>query len=271
MKKAHLGSMFMALMAALVFSVATGVGPVAAQSAEQDRKALEALYNATGGSDWSNNTNWLSDEPLEEWRGVSINSDGRVTALLLSENNLTGTIPPELGNLDALTRLDLYSNGLAGSIPAELGNLANLEALNLSGNDLSGPIPAELGKLSNLEELHLSNNGLSGEIPQALASLTKLRDIFLSGNELAGCVPQALEDMREVGYNDLGSLDLGVCGEAEEPPAAEADDTPTPAPEPSSGPCGAPSGAPGPLDIGWLALGLILPGLALSGRRSKRD
>ena len=268
MKKAHLGSMFMALAAALVFSVTTGVGTAAVQSVEEDRKALEALYNATGGASWSNSANWLSDEPLGEWRGVSTNADGRVTALLLSENNLTGAIPPALAALDALTRLDLYSNNLSGSIPADLGNLTNLEALNLSGNDLSGPIPLELGELTNLRELHLSNNGLSGEIPQALGGLTKLKDVFLSGNDLTGCIPQALEDMREVGYNDLGSLDLGVCGGTEEVSVPGAAGAPSLDPEPSSGACGAPSGESG-LDLGWLALGLTLPGLALY-RRNRR-
>ena len=258
----------MALAAVMILAVVSGTPGASAQTAAEDRKALEALYNATGGASWTNNTNWLSDQPIGEWHGLSTNADGRVIALLLSENNLTGAIPPELGNLDALTRLDLYSNSLSGSIPAELGNLTNLEALNLSGNDLSGPIPAELGNLSNLRELHLSNNGLSGEIPPALAGLSELQDIFLAGNELTGCIPQALEDMREVGYNDLGRLDLEVCGEAEEVPAAA--DTVTPDPEPSSGLCGAPSGEARPLDLGWLVLGLTLPGLAFFRRNRHR-
>ena len=271
MKKVHLGPMLTAFSAALVLAVMAGVETAAAQTDDQDRKALEALYDATSGANWTNNTNWLSDEPVGEWHGVSTNADGRVTALLLPENNLTGTILTELGSLDALTRLDLYSNSLTGSIPVELGSLANLEALNLSGNNLSGAIPPDLGKLTNLKELHLSNNNLSGEIPSDLGGLAKLRDIFLSGNNLTGCIPQALDDMREVGYNDLGRLDLQVCGEAEPAPA----DTPVPAsptPEPTSGAsggCGAPSGASAPLDLGWLALGLTLPGLALY-RRSKR-
>ena len=265
MRKTHLGSMFVVLTAALAIAITTGVGTAAAQSADRDREALEALYNATAGVSWTDNTNWLSDEPMGEWHGVSTSTDGRVTALLLSENSLTGTIPPELGGLDSLARLDVYSNSLTGQIPTELGNLTSLEALNLSGNDLSGPIPSELGKLTKLKELHLANNGLSGEIPPDLANLTNLRDIYLSGNDLTGCIPQGLDDMRVVGYNDLGSLDLETCGESE--PAPVAVDTPTPEPEPASGSCGGPSGDSGTLDLGWLALGLTLPGLALSRRR----
>ena len=63
-----------------------------------DRQALAALYNATGGANWANNDNWLSDEPLSAWRGVSV-SNGRVTWLSLSDNQLTEAIPENFTNL----------------------------------------------------------------------------------------------------------------------------------------------------------------------------
>ena len=34
------------------------------------RGVLVAIYNATGGANWTNNTNWLSDRPIGEWYGV---------------------------------------------------------------------------------------------------------------------------------------------------------------------------------------------------------
>ena len=34
-----------------------------------EREALIALYNATDGDNWENNTNWCSDKPLNEWYG----------------------------------------------------------------------------------------------------------------------------------------------------------------------------------------------------------
>ncbi|NJP07719.1 MAG: hypothetical protein HC837_19925 [Chloroflexaceae bacterium] len=64
--------------------------------------------------------------------------------LLLSSNNLSGSIPPELGNLTNLRELDLSYSDLSGSIPPELGNLTNLWMLDLSHNYLSGDIPREL-------------------------------------------------------------------------------------------------------------------------------
>ena len=68
-------------------------------SAETDREALVALYNATGGPNWSGNYNWLSDVPISEWEGVTTDGNGRVTELDLYGNQLSGEIPPELGNL----------------------------------------------------------------------------------------------------------------------------------------------------------------------------
>ena len=92
-----------------------------------DRAALAALYNATNGSSWQDDTNWLSNRPLGEWHGVSTDADGRVADLRLDGNQLSGPIPAELGNLDNLEYLYLRNNQLSGSIPPELGNLANLE------------------------------------------------------------------------------------------------------------------------------------------------
>ena len=128
---------------------ATTAPPAASGSAETDREALVALYNATDGENWDESENWLSDAPLGEWLDVTTD-DGRVTELRLNNNGLSGEIPPELGSLSNLQILSLRANGLAGEIPAELGSLSNLELLALSGNELSGEIPPELSNLSNL-------------------------------------------------------------------------------------------------------------------------
>ena len=161
---------------------ATTAPPAASGSAETDREALVALYNATDGENWPLNEKWLSDAPLGEWYGVTTLDDGRVTGLNLGTNGLSGEIPPELGSLSNLTYLYLDTNDLSGEIPAELGSLSNLRTLGLSYNDLSGEIPAELGSLSNLLLLELDNNDLSG------------------------CVPSSWEDQLDLVESDLGGL-----------------------------------------------------------------
>ena len=154
-----------------------------------DRVALMALYEATGGADWLKSDNWGSGAPIGEWHGVFVDDRERVTLLILSDNNLRGEIPPELGDLSELTNLYLSDNQLSGAIPPELGNLTNLEALFLSGNQLSGPIPPELGNLTNLGALHLQNNQLSGTVPPELGNLPDVFWVFLWGNQVIGCSP----------------------------------------------------------------------------------
>lgn len=82
-------------------------------------EALVALYHATGGPNWHDNENWLSDEPLLRWYGVGTDAS-RVSALDLSDNGLTGELPPELGNLNNLGALRLAGNQLTGCIPHSL-------------------------------------------------------------------------------------------------------------------------------------------------------
>ncbi len=164
-------------------------------STATDREALVALYNATDGPNWDDNENWTSDAPLGEWDGVSISDDGRVTGLFLNGNQLSGEIPPELGNLANLKRLDLYLNDLTGEIPPELGNLANLIELDLYYNQLNGEIPPELGNLANLTSLRLSENQLSGEMPPELGNLANLEELLLNDSQLSGEIPPELGNL----------------------------------------------------------------------------
>ena len=178
-----------------------GVGPVS--PVEKDRSALTALYNASDGDNWTNNTNWLSDELLDDWHGVTTGTEGRVVRLALSSNNLVGTLPAELGNLSELTKLELDTNDLTGAIPTELANLSNLTVLELTFNDLTGAIPTELANLSNLRTLNLYGNDLSGAIPTELDGLTNLTRLSLGGNELTGTVPTELGNL-----SNLTTLEL---------------------------------------------------------------
>ena len=165
------------------------------QTSASDRAALVALYNATEGPNWSNDTNWLGNTPLEEWHGVSTDGDGRVVELHLPGNGLSGTIPNELGNLANLQSLLIFSNKLSGEIPPEFGNLANLGALHLGYNQFSGEIPSELGNLAQLELLNLSSNQLSGEIPPELGNLANLQWLYLSNHQLSGEIPTELGNL----------------------------------------------------------------------------
>ncbi|XVF37075.1 hypothetical protein REPUB_Repub19eG0114300 [Reevesia pubescens] len=85
--------------------------------------------------------------------------------------------------------MDLSFNNLTGTLPSELGLLQGLYSLNLSHNNLSGKIPSSIGNTSLSESLDLSYNNLSGEIPTALTSLDSLTTLSLSYNNLSGKIP----------------------------------------------------------------------------------
>ena len=105
------------LPAFAAFLLLTSGNASAQDSVESDRAVLVVLYNATDGPNWTDNTHWLSNEPLSEWRGVRVNDDGRVTLLSLRSNRLTGEIPVELSQLSQLRSLYLDRNQLTGEIP----------------------------------------------------------------------------------------------------------------------------------------------------------
>ncbi|KAG6632767.1 hypothetical protein CIPAW_12G000700 [Carya illinoinensis] len=91
--------------------------------------------------------------------------------------------------LGYMSGLDFSCNNLTGDIPPTLGQISSLHALNLSYNQLTGKILTTFSKLALLESLDLSHNSLSGEIPSALIDLTFLEVFNVVNNNLSGKVP----------------------------------------------------------------------------------
>jgi len=180
-----------------------------------DSLALVALYNATGGPGWETKTNWLTG-PMSTWYGIDLDYNGFVYRIDLNYNNLSGNIPPEIGNLSNLQYLSLYLNQLTGGIPPEIGNLTNLERLYLFDNQLSDSIPAAIGNLTNLQQLELSGNPFSGSIPPEIGNLTNLERLYLAGNQLNGSIPAAIGNLTNLeelylNYNQLsGSIPAAI-------------------------------------------------------------
>jgi Leucine-rich repeat (LRR) protein len=220
--------------------------------------ALMTLYDSTNGPSWSKSYNWgNTSQSACRWYGVCCNAtaeefyhcpnpnwasgvftgscctpSGIVTNINLIENNLLGTIPSalsqlndlqslylgynqlrgtipsQLGQLSALTTLDLFSNQLRGSIPSELGQLSAMIRLDLFWNKLSGTIPPELGQLSALEELSLSYNQLSGTIPSELEQLSALESLSLAYNQLSGTIPSELGQLSALNFLGLSNNQL---------------------------------------------------------------
>ena len=113
-------------------------------SVATDTAALQALYDATNGADWTDDTNWGTAQALSTWHGVTTNGDGRVTRLELQENGLNGTLPTELENLTHLESLLLDRNyALMGPLPSGLRELSALATVDLTDTELCAPADAD--------------------------------------------------------------------------------------------------------------------------------
>ncbi len=177
-----------------------------------DSLALVAFYDSTNGDNWTNNDNWLSsDSALSTWYGVTV-SDGRVERIKLTNNNLVGPLPNELGKLDQLTAINFAGNKINGNLPDSLVNLSNLRFLGLQNNQLTGNIPDWIGQLHSLELLVLPQNQFTGEIPESLTNLKSLWNLALSSNRLSGSIPSSIGNIKSLSrlslsYNQLsGSI-----------------------------------------------------------------
>ncbi|TGG90815.1 MAG: hypothetical protein ERJ67_08755 [Aphanocapsa feldmannii 277cV] len=194
---------------------------------KSERDVLIEFYDATNGDNWENNTNWKSNKPLSEWYGITTDSSGRVTELKLRNNQLTGSIPAALGNLNNLTELDLASNKLRGSIPTALGNLSNLKKLDLSNSKSAkeiARIDKDIARTSKNIQLHNEIQRGIGELGSLLGiededntskqSLKEGKDyekmakyyeqLATNINILTGPIPTVLGNL-----NNLTELNLG--------------------------------------------------------------
>ena len=155
--------------------------------------------------------NWDTGTAMASWDGVTTaDTPARVTKVVLPSKSLTGTIPPELGELSNLTHLDLSNNSLTGDIPMALGRLDNLVEIRLSGNSLTGCIPYGLKDVTTNDLAALSllycppapdgfRGGESSEtsLPlswTAVANTTKYRVEYRVEHPITGIGPWTLDD-----------------------------------------------------------------------------
>ncbi|OMO62164.1 hypothetical protein CCACVL1_22986 [Corchorus capsularis] len=120
----------------------------------------------------------------------------------VAANQITGPIPPGVGDLASLVALDLSRNLLEDQIPISLGQMRDLTFLSLAGNNLTGSLPSSFQQLQALEILDMSLNSLAGEIPDGLLmSLTNLIVLRLNNNKLSGQIPSGLANASLIYFN----------------------------------------------------------------------
>ena len=206
-----------------------------------DRDVLVRFYNATDGLRWRNRTNWLSNQPMREWHGVTTGDEGRITELHLESNQLSGQIPTEVGQLASLQWLDLSDNQLSGQIPRSLIYLTNLNKFHFSDNAglcvpvneafqswLQGIADAEFGSCNPMADLNVlvrlydttdgtnwknSSNWLS-DLPMRKWHRVDTDDeghvtvLDLRRNRLSGSIPPELGGLSNIEELDLAENKL---------------------------------------------------------------
>ncbi|KAD1716237.1 hypothetical protein E3N88_42406 [Mikania micrantha] len=123
---------------------------------------------------------------------------GRGMLGLLNGNNLTGSLPVELGYLRNLNRFQIDENQISGPIPKSFSNLNNIRHIHFNNNSLTGQIPMELSNLSTLIHLLLDNNNLSGFLPSEFGNFPVLRILQLDNNHFDGEIPSSYGNLSKL-------------------------------------------------------------------------
>jgi len=174
-----------------------------AQVTEEEFQALKAFYNATGGDHWTDRTGWeninttaTKDDVTTSWKGILWIDEGHVTELNFYDNNLTGTLPSEIGGLKHLNSLALNYNDMSGPLPSTLKQLTMMKIFAMAGNNLNIPFPSEfIESWPDLLVLDLNRCGITGTVPDIFDKVPNLNDLEIFGNNLEGELPPSLNNL----------------------------------------------------------------------------
>ena len=155
---------------------------------------LLAMYSSFQGVENQRFDNWdftkdgneyASNPCTDQWWGLICNEYGDISEITMSNSELTGTIPPELGNLQSLSKLDFANNNLDGELPISIFSLSRLWSLNVSANMLNGNIGSSLGLSRTVYSMDLSSNRFTGPVDY-LAGAMALETLNLANNQFTG-------------------------------------------------------------------------------------
>ncbi len=178
-----------------------------------DYEALKVLHNALNGEIWSKKWNIATNAiNSTAWPGITFDQNGRVTAINLASNNLSGTLPEEGFVLPMLTSISLRDNNIRGNVAKFVAGCPALKTIDLSYchiRELTEALPETITSLN----LSYQDNGsdLSFLTMQTWQMGTKIDNVELTSlmqyNHSAGDFSaHPRMNIRTVSGSYLGSL-----------------------------------------------------------------
>lgn len=202
----------------------------------QDYYALYNIWTALQGEKWSyrgetytRGTNWNFNKDIDMWGdqpGVSLDGEGRVTALNIGDFNPQGAVPSDIGNLTELTILTLGThNDLVGGVnpSAKLGgNITNAQRKAIRADYYNrvlkrAPLQGFARTLVLAEQTHDKKRGIKRDyrpispkdvqmgdltngitsIPKEVGNLTKLEQLYIANGKVAD-LPASLANLKNL-------------------------------------------------------------------------
>jgi hypothetical protein len=150
-------------------------------------------YSADVGSGWMDNFDECS------WSGITCN-ESTIREINLDSSNLSGNYPSELSLLrDSLETLIVSNNEMTGSIPDSFGRLRNLQVWQMESNTFSGTIPATIGGLQQLRIWYFERNpDIEGSFPDEITQLVNLEELTFYYTGISGALPEEVCEMENL-------------------------------------------------------------------------
>ena len=132
--------------------------------------------------------------------------------LELWNNRLSGSIPDELYQATALSRVRLQNNTLSATLSPKLGQMVKLEELQLGDNDIAGTIPPVFYTMPSIVDFRCEDALLTGTLSSNIGNLNEtLRRVNLSNNAMTGPLPiAAIESLSMLSKFLLYQVDIAL-------------------------------------------------------------
>lgn len=161
-----------------------------------DSLVLVKIYEIADGDNWKASRKWDLAKPIDEWPGIKVNEEGRITELSITNGTNTTKdweLPEELATLTELKTFQAIGSKVVGELPEFLYTMTKLTNIRLNTNpNLGGTLSTKLDQLTELTDLYINGTGISGSLPSTIGNLKKLKNINIAQSKIGGAIPAEL-------------------------------------------------------------------------------